>query len=188
MRKHYLAFLVLIVLSSLTPHTYSQRKPVHRTTHKIEKPLNLAGLVEPLPSTQIQQKLAVDIDKARGWRFIAVTTRDEAIFYNKDRVVQKSFLTKEAWTRFCSKPKTSAMSPCRLQQVELNCALRRFRLTYEISYRKNGDIFRENGKPSNWVPIIPGTTADEMFQVICEGRPSLDDLMEEMGKDKRPRQ
>ena len=108
---------------------------------------------------------------------------DLMVLYNRDRITQLSPSIRRAWLKTYLKPKPSERYRYTIEQHDFNCSTSESRIVHLVQYRQNGTVYKESGELTAWSPIIPDTISDELFQIICKGRESYEDILEKDGEE-----
>lgn len=118
-------------------------------------------------------------NKLEGWRLASLGANNMMmVLYNRDRISQVSPSIKRVWfkTYLAWKPKERYRYT--IGQHEFNCETSESRIVHLVQYRENGTVYKESAELTGWSPIIPATVSDELFQIICKGEESYEDMLE----------
>lgn len=98
-------------------------------------------------------------------------------------IVEVSPTIKRAWLKTYLKPKPSERYRYTIEQHDFNCSTSESRIVHLVQYRQNGTVYKESEELTAWSPIIPDTISDELFQIICKGRETYEDILEKDGEE-----
>lgn len=118
-------------------------------------------------------------NKLEGWRLASLGANDMMmVLYNRDRISQVSPSIKRVWLKTYLMPKRTEKYRYTIGQHDFNCATSESRIVHLVQYRENGTVYTESAELTDWSPIIPATISDQLFQIICKGEASYEDMSE----------